>query len=70
MTIHMHFQEHPPPHVHVQWPRGRAKVSFLGEVIEGTLPFGRRRRQVVQWIRANSEDLQEKWQRAERGEAI
>ena len=69
VTIHIFYGDHPPPHVHVRWAGGSAKVDLGGGVVEGALPIGRRRL-IVRWIAKNKTYLAELWEKAANGEQI
>ena len=69
VSIHLFYGDHPPPHVHVRWAGGSAKVGFDGEIVEGSLPIGRRRL-VLRWIAKNRSYLAELWEKAANGEQI
>ena len=64
------FGQHHAPHIHVMYQDEQAVFGIPGgELLEGSLP-GRVLRKVRAWIELYDEELQERWERAVRGEPI
>ena len=70
ITIRMFFNDHPPPHFHVQHGGDRAIIMIAdGRVLAGTLPVAVLRR-VVEWGQANRDGLLKTWQQARLGQPL
>ncbi len=70
VTIRMFFNDHPPPHFHVQHGGDRAIMTIAeGRVIAGSLPLPVLR-QVGEWSRSNHAALLDAWQRARLGQRL
>ncbi len=66
----MFFNDHPPPHFHVQHGGDRAIMTIEdGRVIAGSLPISVMRR-VGEWTRNNQAALLQAWQRARLGQFL
>lgn len=52
--------EHPPVHVHVLYPEGKAAVYLPGKVVNAGLP-AKVLRAAQAWIDANTKDLRREW---------
>ncbi len=61
----MHFADHGPPHVHVEYQGHEALVGIVdGQPIEGALP--RRAQAIVSaWCLDHKQDLEDNWARAQ-----
>lgn len=70
IVIRMYYNEHPPPHFHVQYNEYMAELSIETlEIIEGHLP--RRVLSIVlEWAAVHRDELRQNWQRARRHEII
>ena len=70
MVIRMYWDEHPPPHFHVQYGewQGQVRIDTL-EVIEGKLPR-RAYLLLVEWALLHRPELKSNWERIERGEPL
>ncbi|MCA9980288.1 MAG: DUF4160 domain-containing protein [Anaerolineales bacterium] len=70
IVIRMYYNEHPPPHFHVQYNEYMAELSIETlEIIEGHLP--RRILSIVlEWAALHRDELRQNWQRARRHEII
>ena len=70
IIIRMWHDDHPPPHIHVEYQGFEALVKIAtGEVSEGGLP--RKVAAIVkEWCAAHQAELQDNWQRAQRFEPL
>lgn len=70
IVIRMWHDDHPPPHIHVEYQGFEALVKIAsGEVSEGELP--RKVAAIVkEWCLVHQAELQENWQRAQRFEPL
>jgi hypothetical protein len=63
--IRMYHDDHPPPHVHVEYQGHEAFVAIAtGEVLQGSLPT-RAARLVKDWCVEHRSELDSNWQRAQ-----
>ena len=68
IVIRMHFQDHRPPHFHVEHSGHKATVQISDlRVTEGRLP-AKTKRMVTKWAKQHRRELEEAWRRAERHE--
>ena len=70
IIIRMWHDDHPPPHIHVEYQGFEALVEIAtGEVSEGNLP--RKEADIVkEWCLVHQAELQDNWQRAQRFEPL
>jgi hypothetical protein len=54
--------EHPPVHVHVLHPNGKALITLDGEVKNSGVP-SKVIKQAIEWIKINSDIIESEWQR-------
>ena len=67
ISIRMYFDDHNPPHFHVEYAEQRAVVEIAtGRVLAGNLP-ARVRQLVEEWRRLNLRPLRAAWQEAQQG---
>ena len=65
IVIRMFFNDHPPPHFHVEYQEFEAKIDLERfELVEGELP-NRIRALVVRWAELHRDELMENWLRRE-----
>jgi hypothetical protein len=61
IVIYMYFNDHNPPHFHVQYEDFRAIIDINElEVLNGDLPH-RVLSLVIEWAQLNQKQLQENW---------
>ncbi len=70
IVIKMFFDDHEPPHFHVEYAEHQAVVSIeTVALIGGTLP-PRALGMVAEWAALRQEELREAWQRAKNLEPV
>ena len=70
IIIRMWHDDHPPPHIHVEYQGFEALVKIAtGEVSEGGLPH-KVAAIVKDWCLVHQAELQDNWQRAQRFEPL
>ena len=70
IIVRMFFDDHPPPHIHVDYSGHKAVVDIASvSLISGSLP-PRAMGLLTEWAMLHNDELLEMWQRAERLEAI
>ena len=66
----MFWDDHAPPHFHVQYGEHQATVSIDDlAVLDGALP-GRALRLVREWATLHKRELRENWRRAQMHESV
>jgi hypothetical protein len=67
LIVRMYYDDHGPPHVHVEYQGNKAKIDFQGNVLRGDLRSRTALRLVREWIDLNANSLQEDWDLARAG---
>jgi len=70
IIIRMYFDDHDPPHVHVDHQGSKALVDFQGNIIRGDLKSRTARRLVREWIDLRAAELQADWDLARSGREL
>jgi len=60
--IKVQGNEHPPVHVHVLHPEGRAVIGIDGSILNRGVPVSIIR-QALDWVLANADTVQTEWSR-------
>ena len=70
IIVRMWHDDHPPPHIHVEYQGFEALVNIAsGEIAEGKLP--RKVASIIrEWCIEHQIELQDNWQRAQRFEPL
>lgn len=70
IVVRMFYQEHNPPHIHVEYGDYRASYDIInGDVINGELPIAKDRL-VRAWIEIHKDELLANWKLAEQQETL
>lgn len=73
LTIHMHFNDHGPPHIHVkERSGGETWFNLDGEIfkVKGKKLGKTKQDAVATWIYMRQKDLRENWRRARADEDL
>jgi hypothetical protein len=70
IVIRMFFDEHNPPHIHVEYQGNKAVLDFSGNVLRGDLKSRTALKLVREWIDLRFADLDADWQLAEAGREV
>jgi len=70
IIIRMFYDEHNPPHIHVEYQNRKAKVDFLGNILAGELGSRTALRLVREWIDLRADELSQDWELAKAGKNI
>lgn len=70
IVIRMYYDEHAPPHVHVEYQAKKALVDFRGNVVRGDLESRTALRLVREWIDLRHDELAEDWELATAGKEM
>lgn len=70
IIVRMWHDDHPPPHIHVEYQGFEAFVDIrTGEILEGRLP-SKAAAIVKEWCGKHQAELMENWERAQRFEPL
>ena len=69
IIIKMYFNDHNPPHFHMEYQDFKAKIEIETGILEGKMPrtainLG------LRWLSDHKEELMENWERMERREPL
>ena len=70
IIIRMYYDDHEPPHLHVEYQGSKALVDFDGNVIRGGIGSRTALRLIRQWIDLHLGELEEDWALARGGQGI
>ncbi len=70
IIIRMFFDEHNPPHIHVEYQGNKAVLDFSGNVLRGDLKSRTALKLVREWIDLRYDDLDTDWQLAQDGREV
>lgn len=57
----MYYDDHDPPHIHVEYQGRKAKIGFDGDVVNGSLGSHTALRLVREWIALRAAELSDAW---------
>ena len=66
----MYYDEHNPPHIHIEYQNRNAVFDFKGNVLRGDLFSKTATKLVREWIDLNIVELENNWNRAIVGEQL
>lgn len=67
IIIRMYYDEHNPPHIHLEYQGNKAILDFRGNILKGDLKSRTALRLVRDWIDLR---IDEDWKLAQKGEQI
>ena len=67
LIIRMYYDDHGPPHLHVEYEGNKALVDFDGNVLRGGIGSRTALRLVRQWIDLHLGELEQDWELARSG---
>lgn len=70
IVVRMYFDDHAPPHVHVEYQGERAVFDFVGTIRQGALGSRVPTRLVQEWIALNLDELHADWELAQNGQEL
>jgi len=70
IIIRMFYDEHNPPHIHVEYQDDKALIDFKGNILRGDLGSKTALRLVREWIDLHETELIEDWRLAQEGKEI
>jgi len=66
----MFYDDHNPPHIHVEFQGSKALLDFRGNILKGDLLSRTALKLVREWIDLRCEELLENWELAGLGKEI
>lgn len=70
IVIRMYFDDHAPPHIHVEYQGQRAVFDFGGTIRHGALGSRIAIRLVQEWIALHVDELHADWELAQNGREL
>ena len=70
VIVRMHYDDHNPPHVHVQYQDDRVLLDFQGNVLRGELRSRTALRLVREWIDLHVSELKQDWELVRAGREL
>ena len=70
IVIRMYFEDHNPPHIHVEHQGEAAIFDFNGNILKGRLTSRTAVKLVREWIDLRANDLRKDWELAQSGNAL
>jgi hypothetical protein len=70
IIIRMYYDEHNPPHIHVEYQGNKALLDFHGNILKGDLKSRTALRLVRDWIDLRNDELNKDWELAQLGDQI
>jgi hypothetical protein len=70
IVVRMYYEDHAPPHVHIEHQDDRALLDFQGNILHGTLASRTALRLVREWIDRHLAELEDDWARARSGREL
>lgn len=66
IIIYMFYNDHNPPHFHIEYGEYKAVVNFEEEIIKGHMP-NRALKLVFEWVSLHKDELIKNWELARSG---
>ena len=70
IIIRMYYDDHNPPHIHVEYQGNKDLLDFRGNILKGDLQSRTALRLFRDWIDLRYEELLEDWKLARKGEEM
>ena len=70
VAVRMFYDEHNPPHIHVEYQNKKAIFDFSGNILRGDLQSKTATKLTREWIDIYVLNLQEDWELAKSGKEI
>ena len=70
LSIRMYYDEHDPPHIHVEYHGKKALLDFYGNILRGDLGSRTALRLAREWVDIRQVELIEDWELARLGKEI
>ena len=69
IIIQMFYNDHNPPHFHVEYGEYKAVINFEDEIVKGFMPK-RALTLVFEWMEIHKQELLEDWELAKAGKPL
>ena len=70
IVVRMYYDDHNPPHIHVEYQGNKAVLDFQGNVLRGELGSRTAVKLVREWIDLHTAELADDWDAARQGQSI
>jgi hypothetical protein len=70
LVVRMHYNDHNPPHVHIEYQDDKTLLDFHGNVIRGELRSRTALRLAREWIDLHATELELDWALARAGKEV
>lgn len=70
LIVRMYYDEHNPPHIHVEFQGNKALLDFHGNILRGDLRSRTALRLIREWIDTRQDELIDDWNFAQEGKEI
>ncbi len=70
IVVRMYYDDHNPPHIHVEYQGNKAVLGFQGNVLKGELGSRTALKLVREWIDLHATELADDWDAARKGQSI
>jgi hypothetical protein len=70
IVIRMYYEDHDPAHFHAEYQGERAKFSFDGKVLAGSIRSATARRRIAEWATLHQGALEANWRNMRAGRAL
>ena len=70
IVVRMYYDNHEPPHIHVEYAGDKAVIDFDGNVLQGSLSSRTALHLVREWINLHLDELEKDWKLAKNGREI
>ena len=70
IIVRMFFEDHNPPHIHVEYQDNKAVFDLRGNVMKGDLSSRTATKPVREWIDLHIDELAQDWELAQRGRDV
>ena len=70
IVVRMYYDDHEPPHIHVEYTGDKAVIDFAGNIVQGSLKSRTALHLVREWINLHLAELETDWNLAKNGREI
>jgi len=70
IVIRMFYDEHNPPHIHVEYQSRKVLLDFWGNIIRGDLKSRTALKLAREWVDLHVDELNDDWSLARKGKEI
>lgn len=70
VIVRMFYDDHNPPHIHVEYQDQKATLDFRGNILRGGLESKTALKLIREWVDLHTQELLEDWELAKSGQKI